>query len=94
MKQVEVIVSSGWRDAEVVSCASGCRVEDLGEGRFQLLAGASIGEHQRNAVDDLQDKLSAYSGPAAAHMIHDGLVLGNGFMVYSPEGLLRETDAS
>ncbi|MEY9777412.1 DUF563 domain-containing protein [Arthrobacter sp. MW3 TE3886] len=91
MNQVERIVSSGWRDAALIASASGCDVEDQGVGTFRLRPGASIETKQKLALVRLQTELSAVSPSATAFMLHDVLLLGNGFMVCTEDGLVRES---
>jgi capsular polysaccharide biosynthesis protein len=92
MDQVEQILSSGWTDAILLACVSGCRVEDQGSPpSFRLNPGASIVSKQQYALESLQDELLNISPDANAFLIHDAVVLGNGFLVHSPDGLVRET---
>lgn len=91
MNQVETIVGSGWRHAASVACASGYLVEDEGAGNFQLRPGASIDAKKQHSLAGLQNKLSEVTPAATAFMIHDGLVLGNGFIVCSTDGLVTES---
>ncbi|WP_346960002.1 glycosyltransferase family 61 protein [uncultured Arthrobacter sp.] len=91
MDQVEKIVSTGWRDGSSIACVSGMPVEDMGAGNFRLKPGRSIDDERRSAVIGLQKSLSAVTPAATAFMIHDGLVLGNGFVVSTADGLVRES---
>lgn len=91
MNQAQQIATSGWRDGASVACASGFQVEDQGAGNFQLRPGASIDTKQQHAIAGLQEDLSTVTPAATAFMIHDGIILGNGFVVHSPDGLVRES---
>lgn len=91
MDQIEKVLNSEWREAASLSCVSGYAVKDQGPALFHLKSGASIGSKQQYAVDGLRNNLSLISPDGAAFMIHDALILGNGFIIYSPDGLVNES---
>lgn len=91
MDQIEKILSAGWKDAAVVSCVSGNLAEDQGPASFRLIPGASVDSERQHVLEALQEDLTATAPAATAFLIHDALILGNGFLVYSPDGLVKES---